>query len=135
MRKIALLLVIMLVISIPLSVSAVEPRALDIEPILRFNVTTANCEVVVVGNNMSESIEVTMELMRGTYCVDRWTSSGYGYIHMEKTENNIGSKKVMEKFIGQSDSLVPSMYEGIMEYRYWIDVNKSLDKYKGQYKN
>lgn len=43
-------------------------------------------------------------------------------------ENNIGSKKTMEKFIGRSDTLVPSMYEGIMEYRYWIDVKKSLKK-------
>lgn len=42
-------------------------------------------------------------------------------------ENNIGSKKTMEKFIGQSDTLVPSMHEGIMEYRYWIDVNKNLN--------
>lgn len=85
MKKIALLLVIILVISIPLSVSAVEPRALDIAPLLRFNGNTANCEVTVVGNNMSESIEVTMELMRGTYCVASWTSSGYGYIHMKET--------------------------------------------------
>lgn len=43
-------------------------------------------------------------------------------------ENNIGSKKTMEKFIGVSDTLVPSMHEGIMEYRYWIDVNKNLYK-------
>ena len=41
-------------------------------------------------------------------------------------ENNIGSKKAMEKFIGKADTLVPSMHEGIMEYRYWIDVNKNL---------
>lgn len=41
-------------------------------------------------------------------------------------ENNIASKKTMEKFIGRADSLVPSMHEGIMEYRYWIDVNKNL---------
>jgi predicted acetyltransferase len=41
-------------------------------------------------------------------------------------ENNIGSKKTMEKFIGKSDTLVPSMHEGIMEYRYWIDVQKNL---------
>ena len=33
----------------------------------------------------------------------------------------------MEKFVGESDTLVPSMYEGIMEYRYWIDVNKNLN--------
>lgn len=32
----------------------------------------------------------------------------------------------MEKFIGKADTLVPSMRKGIMEYRYWIDVNKNL---------
>ena len=49
-------------------------------------------------------------------------------------ENNIGSKKTMEKFIGNPDTLVPSMYDGIMEYRYWIDVEKSLkrdEKHRG----
>lgn len=41
-------------------------------------------------------------------------------------ENNIASKKTMEKFIGKKDTLVPSNHEGIMECRYWIDVNKNL---------
>ena len=41
-------------------------------------------------------------------------------------EDNIASKKTMEKFIGKKDTLVPSNHEGIMEYRYWIDVNKNL---------
>ena len=41
-------------------------------------------------------------------------------------ENNIASKKTMEKFIGKKDTLAPSNHEGIMEYRYWIDVNKNL---------
>lgn len=41
-------------------------------------------------------------------------------------ENNIASKRTMEKFIGKKDTLVPSNHEGIMEYRYWIDVNKNL---------
>ncbi len=39
-------------------------------------------------------------------------------------EDNIGSKKTMEKFIGESDTLVTSIYDGIMEYRYWVDVKK-----------
>ena len=41
-------------------------------------------------------------------------------------ENNIGSIKTMNKFIGTADSLVPSRYEGIMEYRYWVDVKKNI---------
>ena len=43
-------------------------------------------------------------------------------------ENNIASKKIIEKFIGITDYLVPSMYEGIMEYRYWIDVKKNINE-------
>ena len=84
MRKTALFLVIILVISIPLSVYA-EPRALLIDPTLRFNGNTATCEVTIIGNNTSEHIEVTMDLMCGTYCVNSWSSSGYGYVHMLKT--------------------------------------------------
>ena len=45
-------------------------------------------------------------------------------------ENNIGSRKIMEKCCGNPDTLVPSMYEGIMEYRYWIDVKEELKKRK-----
>ena len=81
MRKAALLLAIILVISMPLSVSA-APRALGINPTLAFNGTTAACEVAVVGNNMSEHIEVTMKLMRGTYCEASWSADGYGYVYM-----------------------------------------------------
>lgn len=28
----------------------------------------------------------------------------------------------MEKFKGKVDTLVPKIHDGIMEYRYWIDV-------------
>lgn len=45
-------------------------------------------------------------------------------------ENNIGSRKTMEKFIGQPDTLVDSMHPEIKEYRYWIDVKKNLDLIK-----
>lgn len=41
-------------------------------------------------------------------------------------ENNTVSKKTMESFIGNSLSLVPSMYEGIMEYRYLIDAKENI---------
>ena len=41
-------------------------------------------------------------------------------------ENNIGSKKTMEKCVGHPDTLVDSRYPGIKEYRYWIDCEKEL---------
>ena len=81
MRKVALFLAIVLVISTPLTVSA-APRMLTINPTLAFDGTTAACEVAVVGNNMSEHIEVVMKLMHGTSCVKAWMNDDYGYVYM-----------------------------------------------------
>ena len=83
MKKLALLMAIVLVISMPLTVSAAS-RALSIRPNIAFNGTTATCHVAVVGNNISEHIEVTMKLMYGNSCVATWTDDGYGYVVMEE---------------------------------------------------
>lgn len=83
MKKMALLLAFILVVSAPLSVSAAT-YILSIKPHLSFNGTTATCEVTVVGNTFSDSIEVEMKLMHGTNCVDSWTASGKGYVHMRE---------------------------------------------------
>ena len=84
MRKLSLLLAVVLVISMPLTAFAAV-RNIDIEPELSFNGTTANCNLVVLGNNASEHIEVTMKLMNGYYCVASWQAEGYGYLQMQKT--------------------------------------------------
>ena len=81
MRKVALLMAIVLIISMPLTVSA-APRALGISPFLEFEGTTATCEVEVVGNNVSEHIEVIMKLMHGTSCVKAWMNEGNGHVYM-----------------------------------------------------
>ena len=39
----------------------------------------------------------------------------------------------MEKFIGEADTLVPSIHDGIMEYRYWINVDESIEKNQDKY--
>ena len=49
-------------------------------------------------------------------------------------ENNIGSSKVIEKCCGVKDKSVPSMYEEIMESRYWIDVEYALEQFKNKQK-
>ena len=43
-------------------------------------------------------------------------------------ENNIASARVIEKCCGVKDKSVYSMYEGIMESRYWINVEYVLNK-------
>lgn len=80
MKKVAILVAIIIVISAPLTVSAAV-NALTIHPHLSFNGTTATCEVTVVGNDLSEYIVVEIRLMRGTACVDSWSTDGYGYVH------------------------------------------------------
>jgi len=84
MRKIALVMAIILVISIPLTVSA-TPWVLNIRPSLTFEGTTANCYVMVVGNNTSEHIEVTMRLMHGNSQIASWSDDGYGYVRLQGT--------------------------------------------------
>ena len=81
MRMTALLLAIILLVSMPMSVSA-EPRILEINPVLDFEGTTAFCEASVAGNNTSEYIEVTMKLKWGIFTLETWTASGYGYVYM-----------------------------------------------------
>ena len=81
MRKIALLTAIILVISMPLSVSA-APRMLTIDAVIDFDGSTTACEATVVGNNMSEFIQVTMTLKQGSTTMRTWYSEGYGYVYM-----------------------------------------------------
>ena len=83
MKKLAFLLAIILVISAPLTVSAAT-YGLTIRPHLSFNDTTATCSVTVVGNNMSEYIEMDVKLMHGTTCVASWLVTGYGYVTIKE---------------------------------------------------
>lgn len=86
MKKIAFLLAIVLAISAPLSVSAAT-YILTLNPHLSFNGTTAVCEVTVVGNTMSDFIEVDMELMHGATCIASWSAEGYGFVNLERYAN------------------------------------------------
>ncbi len=90
MRKLALFLAIVLLITMPLSVSAAT-RATTINPTIGFNGTTAECEVTVFGNYSTDYIEVTMKLMRGNSCIATWSDSGYGYLYMYKEASAVKS--------------------------------------------
>ncbi|MBE6920298.1 MAG: hypothetical protein E7468_01890 [Ruminococcaceae bacterium] len=81
MRKVALFMAIILMLSMPLNVSA-APRAWNAFPSLGFEDTTAVCEVEVLGDKATDHIEVTMKLMRGNYCEATWIADDYGYLYM-----------------------------------------------------
>lgn len=88
MKKVAVFLVIVLIMSMPMSAIAAT-RSLSVNPDLTFSGTTAKCTTTVLGNDMSEYLVVTMKLMYGTSCVASWNGSGYGYVYMDKTANAV----------------------------------------------
>lgn len=84
MKKLAILLALVILVSIPVKAFAVA-RVAAVNPKLTFSGTTATCDVAVVGSNTSEFIEVTMKLMYGTSTVASWSAEGYGYVFLNKT--------------------------------------------------
>lgn len=61
--------------------------------------------------------------------IEKANEYGLDKVLLTCRENNIGSKNTIKKFIGESSTLVPSLYDGIMEYRYWIDVKANINNY------
>lgn len=84
MKKLAFVMALILMISMPISAFAAS-RTIRAKSELTFNGATATCKATVFGNDASEYLVVTMKLMYGTTCVASWSSSGYGYVYMEKT--------------------------------------------------
>lgn len=56
-----------------------------VEPSLTFNETTAICEVKVIGENMSDEIEVTLTLWRGNFMMESWSAEGTGYLRISES--------------------------------------------------
>ena len=91
MRKVALFLAIVIVVSTPLTVFT-NPRVMQIVPSLTFNGTKAICEVTVSGDATTDYIVATMTLMRANNLEARWQASGYGYVYMSKQDSVIAGR-------------------------------------------
>lgn len=85
MRKIALLLALVILVSMPLSAQAVMPRTLSIHPGISYNGNVASCSARIVGNSTSEYLEATIKLWRGNSCIKTWEEAGNGYIFFFET--------------------------------------------------
>lgn len=85
MKKIALFLAIVIILTIPVTAYAAEQRMLSIYPGLSFSGTTAECSVVVTGNYATDDIDVVIKLWRGSTCLRTWYASGEGYVFWDDT--------------------------------------------------
>lgn len=94
MRKMALFLALILILTVPTTAYAavpeeISPFALKIMPSLSFDGETANCTVTVIGDNMSDSISITMKLWQGNSCIATWSASGTGYMQFSRNSTVI----------------------------------------------
>lgn len=85
MRKIALLLALVMLVSMPLSVHAATPRALTIRPGISYNGNIATCTARIVGNSTSDYLEATIKLWHNNSCIETWEETGNGYIFFSET--------------------------------------------------
>lgn len=79
-KIISLLLVLILVGSMAIAVSAASSRILAIDPGLSFDGTTAQCSLIVCSDYLTDSISATIKLYRGTTCIKTWVRSSTGYL-------------------------------------------------------
>lgn len=85
-------------------------------------------ELINVGGNFAYAIRPSERgkgygIIQLKLLIEKAKEIGLEKVLVTCRENNIASKKTMEKFVGEADTLVPSIHDGIMEYRYWIEIN------------
>ena len=76
MKKLAVFLALVLFISVPLNVQAVEPRLIWEGPTLTFSGTTAECELTIDADRVSDYMVVTLKLFQGNNLVKQWSKAG-----------------------------------------------------------
>ena len=86
MKKIALLLVLILVVSAPLSALAVGRMGNEIYGVnLTFNGTTATCKAEVCPDYENDYSVITMKLYSGNQLLHQWSKSSNGSFELVRT--------------------------------------------------
>lgn len=91
MKKTAFVLALALILSVTTTAYAavpeeITPFVLSVYPQITFDGETANCTVTVIGDNMNDSISITMRLWSGNVCCATWTAAGSGYLQVNRTK-------------------------------------------------
>lgn len=68
------------------------PRTISIKPSISFDGTTAKCNVSIVADKMSDSINATIVLWDGSKIVDSWTASAIGYLLFSNSAQTVKGK-------------------------------------------
>lgn len=79
-RIFALVAICVMVLSV--CAQAAESRAVNGQPTLYFDGTTAVCSVTCKGTNTNDELDVTLTLYQGSTVVDSWSDSGNGRVQI-----------------------------------------------------
>lgn len=85
MRKRVLALTLVLALVLGISAQAAQTRSYQISPSLTFTGTTANCAVVVYGEDNNDAISITAKLYQGGTLLKTWKESGTGYVKLSES--------------------------------------------------
>ena len=85
MRKIALLLAVVIVLTVPLKTLAAEQSEVLIIPSLTISGRTATCEATAASENPNDYIVMRVTLWHETRCLLDEAVSGYGYVQYSDT--------------------------------------------------
>lgn len=88
-KALSILLVLILIASMTLTVSAASPRILAIDPGLTFDGTTAQCTLNVCCDHLTDSIFASIKLYKGSTCVQTWTRSASGFLNFYDEVNAV----------------------------------------------
>ena len=80
MRKIALLLAVVILLSVPVNAYAATPWSVRTDAELTFDGRTATYKGVAIPENSSDYVVMRITLWKGTMCLVDETVTGYGYL-------------------------------------------------------
>ncbi|MBR3771467.1 MAG: hypothetical protein IKL07_04300 [Clostridium sp.] len=91
MRKIALIIALIMILSVPTTAYAtmseeISPFVLRIYPHISFNGKTATCTANVYVDNPNDRVSITMKLWQGNSCIATWSTSGTGNMQFSRSK-------------------------------------------------
>lgn len=78
MKKLAFLMALILIVSIPVSANAATVRMVDIYPSITFQDDVAYCSIAFYGDSQSDQITARIKLYEDGVFKAAWPVSGYG---------------------------------------------------------
>ena len=86
-RVIVLTMLFALILSLP--AFAAEPRVVIVRPTLNFTETTANCQVVILGNSNDDDIVAVIKFWENGRCIETWNEEATGILNFNTTMNAV----------------------------------------------